>query len=114
MVDERYSSGEKAVSKSGCASFDGSESSTREKWLEEVMSRMRGVNCSFARTFYHPGVVDVLKRWQTTSNDPLRTPDYALEFGSFLQVEDPNQMVMDDVRMDSHDRCVELDHQALQ
>ena len=78
-----YSSGEKAVSMSGCAGFDGPESSTRGKWLEEVMSRMRGVSCNLASALHHPAVVHVLKHWQTTSNDPLRCPDYALEFGSF-------------------------------
>ena len=39
----------KAVSMSGCAGFDGPESSTRGESLEEVMSRMRGVSCYFAR-----------------------------------------------------------------
>ena len=48
------------------------------------MSRMRGVSCNFASMLYHPAVVDVLKRWQTTSDDPLCCPEYALEFGSFF------------------------------
>ena len=44
------SSGEKAVSMSGCAGFDGPESSTRRACLEEAMSRMRGISCDFAVT----------------------------------------------------------------
>ena len=76
--------GKKAVSMSGCADFDDPESSTRGKRLEEVMSRMRGVSCNYVGVLCHPAVVDVLKCWQTTSNDPLRCPDYALEFGLFL------------------------------
>ena len=74
--------GEKAVSMSGCAGFDGPQSSIRTKWLEKVMARMRGVNCNSAGTLYHPN--DVLKPWLTASNDPLCCSDYALEFGSFL------------------------------
>ena len=60
VVDERYSSGEKAVSMSDCADFDGPESSTRRKWLEELMSRVRRVSCYFAGMLHHSAVVDVL------------------------------------------------------
>ena len=45
VVDECYSSGERAVGLSDWVVFDGPESSTREERLEEVTSRMRGVSC---------------------------------------------------------------------
>ena len=55
VVDECYSSGEKVVSMSSCAGFDGPGSSTTEKWLEvEVMSRMKGVSCNFAGCYRCP------------------------------------------------------------
>ncbi|KAI4905163.1 hypothetical protein NFI96_024919 [Prochilodus magdalenae] len=40
VVEERYSSGEKAVSMTCCAGFDGPQSSTRWECLEEEVSRM--------------------------------------------------------------------------
>ncbi|KAI4893080.1 hypothetical protein NFI96_006176 [Prochilodus magdalenae] len=40
VVEERYSSGEKAVSMTCCAGFDGPQSSTRGECLEEEVSRM--------------------------------------------------------------------------
>ena len=46
VVNELYSSGEKVVSMSGCAGFDGPESSTGEERLEEF--RTSGVSCYFA------------------------------------------------------------------
>ena len=89
MVNERYCPGEKAVSMSGCAGFNGPGFSIRGKWLKEVMSRMRGVSYNFASALHYPAVVDVLKPWQTTSNGPLCCPFYVLAVGA-------NQMVLDD------------------
>ncbi|KAI4905095.1 hypothetical protein NFI96_019613, partial [Prochilodus magdalenae] len=40
VVEERYSSGEKAVSMTCCAGFDGPQSSTRGECLEEEVSRI--------------------------------------------------------------------------
>ncbi|KAI4875406.1 hypothetical protein NFI96_025872, partial [Prochilodus magdalenae] len=40
VVEERYSSGEKAVSMTCCAGFDGPQSSTRGECLEEKVSRI--------------------------------------------------------------------------
>ena len=49
-----------------------------------------------ASALRHSAVVDGLKRWQT--NNPLCCSDYALEAHS-CEVEEPKQMVMDDVRI---------------
>ena len=76
-VNECYSSGENAVS-IGCAGFDGPESSARVTGRGDVQDERGSV-------LHHPAVVDVLKRWQTTSDDSFCCPDYALEFGSFVQ-----------------------------
>ncbi|KAI4901605.1 hypothetical protein NFI96_026404 [Prochilodus magdalenae] len=50
VVEERYSSGEKAVSMTCCAGFDGPQSSTRGACLEEEVSRIMANNIPYAIT----------------------------------------------------------------
>ena len=54
------------------------------KYLEEALTRMGGVNCTFTSAFHHSAVVLIQKHWQTTSSDSLHCPDYVLESGLFL------------------------------
>lgn len=63
------------------------------------MSRERGFCYNLAGILYDPTVVNVLKHWQATSDDPLHCPDYVLAHS--FKVEDPNPTVIDEVRMDS-------------
>ena len=45
---------------SGCAGLVGPESFTSRQWLQEIMSRMKKVNCNVAIVLHYSAVVDVL------------------------------------------------------
>lgn len=102
-----------AVDASCCVGFNGTESSLSTlKWLEEVISRVRGISYNLASVLCDLAVVNILKHWQTIRDDHLCCPDYALEFCLLSEVEDPNQLVIDEARMDSL-ICVQLEQQCL-
>lgn len=77
------------------------------------MFRVKRVSYNLARELHNPAVVNVLKHWKTTSDDPLHCPDYA-EFDLLLWGggSKPEGYTWREDRLD--DRCGELYHQCLQ
>lgn len=91
VVEACYSSRGEAVSKSSCSSTTG-------ECLKEVTSGMWRVTCDLASSLPHE---DLLKDWQITSNDHFRAGlMICWSLGHSWEVGEPNQMVIDDVRMD--------------
>lgn len=105
VAGEHHSSGERT-----CAGFDGPESSSRGRgwkrwclWGEKVSYNPASAICDAA-------VVNVLKRRQTTSDDPLNCPDHALELVLLLWGGGSKP---DGCRWSAHgldDRCGGLQH----
>ena len=92
-----YSSWQKAVSMSGCAGF---VLVLALNLLPEGSGRKGNVQ-DFASMLQHPAVVDVLKRWQIHQMIPSAVLIMRRSLARSFEVEEPNQMVIDDVRMDS-------------